>query len=398
MIELTSKGEITMKAELINQFQERYKHAGELFFSPGRVNLIGEHTDYNGGMVFPCAITYGTYAVAALRKDQEVHFYSNNFAKKGEIVCDITSLHYDEKDDWANYAKGVIYYVQEKGYRLSTGFDILIEGNIPNGAGLSSSASLEVLIGTILKDLYDFDIDPIDIVKIAQEAENKFVGMNCGIMDQFIIGMGKKDHAIALNTATLAYTYAPVKLKDASIVIMNTCKQRGLMDSKYNERRKECETALKELQTKADIQNLCDLSGLEFDQIKDTIQSEERMRRAKHAIHENERVKLAIDALSKDDLTTFGQLMNASHISLRDDYEVTGIELDTLVEAAWKQPGTIGARMTGAGFGGCAIAIVSNPMIEAFQEKVRKEYLDKIGYACDFYIASIGDGARKVVE
>lgn len=387
-----------MKTELHTQFQARFGQEGTLFFSPGRVNLIGEHTDYNGGMVFPCAITYGTYAVAALRTDDELHFYSNNFTEQGEIVCSLNDLHFDPKDDWANYAKGVVHFIQEKGYALPHGFDILIEGNIPNGAGLSSSASLEVLTGTVVNDLYGFGIDMIDIVKIGQEAENKFVGMNCGIMDQFIIGMGKKDHATALDTATLNFTYAPVKLKEASIVIMNTCKRRGLADSKYNERRSECETALAELQTKTDIKNLCDLSVAEFETIKDAIQSEVRYRRAKHAISENERVKEAITALKQDDLETFGKLMNASHISLRDDYEVTGMELDTLVEAAWKQKGVIGARMTGAGFGGCAIAIVNNADIEDFKVKVKEEYLENIGYACEFYIASIGDGAQKVVE
>lgn len=384
-----------METKLRQQFEERFHHTGELFFSPGRVNLIGEHTDYNGGMVFPCAITYGTYAVAAKRQDKEIHFYSNNFQELGEIICDLDDLHYDKQDDWANYAKGVLYFIQQKGYQLPTGFDILIDGNIPNGAGLSSSASLEVLVGTVANTLFELSIDMIEIVKISQEAENKFVGMNCGIMDQFIIGMGKKDCATALDTATLQFTYAPVKLKDASIVIMNTCKRRGLADSKYNERRSECEEALAELKTVIDIQNLCDLSVAQFDEVKDVIKSEVRLRRAKHAISENERVKLAITALEQDDLATFGKLMNASHISLRDDYEVTGIELDTLVAAAWQQEGVIGARMTGAGFGGCAIAIVKQDAIEAFQQHVKALYMEQIGYPCEFYIASIGDGARK---
>lgn len=384
--------------QLTQQFQELFHTEGEAFFSPGRVNLIGEHTDYNGGMVFPCAITYGTYAIASMRDDEEIHFFSNNFKEQGEIICHINDLHYDKQDDWANYAKGVFFYIQEKGYILKKGCNILIEGNIPNGAGLSSSASLEVLTGTIINELYHLDIPMIDIVKIGQEAENKFVGMNCGIMDQFIIGMGKKDHATALDTSTLQFTYAPVRLKEASIVIMNTCKRRGLADSKYNERRSECETARKELQTKVDIKNLCDLSVEEFDRVKDVIQSEVRIRRAKHAISENQRVKEAIFALEKDDIVTFGKLMNASHVSLRDDYEVTGIELDTLVEAAWNQEGCIGARMTGAGFGGCAIAIVKNDAIPAFESNVKAAYLEKIGYPCEFYIASIGDGASKMVK
>ena len=388
-----------MKKRLIKEFTDIFEVPGEaLFFSPGRVNLIGEHTDYNGGMVFPCAITFGTYAVVSKRTDSCMRLFSNNFKEKGIIDVALQTLHYDKKDDWANYVKGVLYFLQQEGFEIPCGLNILIEGNIPNGAGLSSSASLEVLTGTILKETFQLPISKLDIIKLSQKAENQFVGMNCGIMDQFIIGMGKKDHAIALDTGTLEYTYAPVQLKQASIVIMNTNKQRGLTDSKYNERRAECEHALSQLQTVVKIKNLCDLKETEFEKVQHIITSPVERKRARHAVLENIRVKKAIAALEKNDIEEFGALMNASHISLRDDYEVTGIELDTLVESAWNQSGKIGARMTGAGFGGCAIAIVRNDDIEDFTAAVRREYTQAIGYEPDFYIASIGDGAGKLAE
>lgn len=388
-----------MKKRLIKEFTDIFEVPGEaLFFSPGRVNLIGEHTDYNGGMVFPCAITFGTYAVVSKRTDSCMRLFSNNFKEKGIIDVALQTLHYDKKDDWANYVKGVLYFLQQEGFEIPCGLNILIEGNIPNGAGLSSSASLEVLTGTILKETFQLPISKLDIIKLSQKAENQFVGMNCGIMDQFIIGMGKKDHAIALDTGTLEYTYAPVQLKQASIIIMNTNKQRGLTDSKYNERRAECEHALSQIQTVVKIKDLCDLKETEFEKVQHVITSPVERKRARHAVLENIRVKKAIAALEKNDIEEFGALMNASHISLRDDYEVTGIELDTLVESAWNQSGTIGARMTGAGFGGCAIAIVRNDDIEDFTAAVRREYTQAIGYEPDFYIASIGDGAGKLAE
>lgn len=388
-----------MKKRLIKEFTDIFEVPGEaLFFSPGRVNLIGEHTDYNGGMVFPCAITFGTYAVVSKRTDSCMRLFSNNFKEKGIIDVALQTLHYDKKDDWANYVKGVLYFLQQEGFEIPCGLNILIEGNIPNGAGLSSSASLEVLTGTILKETFQLPISKLDIIKLSQKAENQFVGMNCGIMDQFIIGMGKKDHAIALDTGTLEYTYAPVQLKQASIIIMNTNKQRGLTDSKYNERRAECEHALSQIQTVVKIKNLCDLKETEFEKVQHIITSPVERKRARHAVLENIRVKKAIAALEKNDIEEFGAWMNASHISLRDDYEVTGIELDTLVESAWNQSGTIGARMTGAGFGGCAIAIVRNDDIEDFTAAVRREYTQAIGYEPDFYIASIGDGAGKLAE
>lgn len=387
-----------MEKRLMKEFEAVFKAQGEaVFFSPGRVNLIGEHTDYNGGMVFPCAITLGTYAVVSRRADAHMLLYSNNFREKGIIDVDLNKLQYDKQDDWANYVKGVLYFTQQEGYKLPCGLNILIEGNIPNGAGLSSSASLEVLIGTILKELFQLPLSMLDIIKLSQKAENQFVGMNCGIMDQFIIGMGKKGHAIALDTATLKHTYVPVQLKQASIVIMNTRKQRGLTDSKYNERRAECEHALSQIQKIMKIKSLCDLKEEEFEKIQHSITNPVERKRVRHAVLENIRVKKAITALENNDIIEFGALMNASHISLREDYEVTGVELDTLVESAWQQSGTIGARMTGAGFGGCAIAIVEDETIEDFKQAVCKEYTKRIGYEPEFYIASIGHGAGELV-
>lgn len=386
-----------MKERLKKEFQEIFQIPAErVFFSPGRVNLIGEHIDNNGGIVLPCAITYGTYGAAAKRKDRKICFYSDNFKDKGVIQADLDGLEYTEKDDWANYAKGVIFFMQQAGCRIPCGLDILIAGNIPNGAGLSSSASLEVLIGTMINDMFGLGRTPLEIVQLSKKAENEFIGVNCGIMDQFIIGMGKKDHAVALNTATLEYDYIPVHLKGSCIVIMNTNKRRGLADSKYNERLQESQTAFNRLKQSLEIQHLCDLEPADFEKYAGLIKDPVHRRRARHAVMENARVKAAVEALRQGDIQRFGQLMNASHMSLRDDYEVTGKELDTLVESAWKQPGVLGARMTGAGFGGCAIALVEEDKVDTFVEHVNNEYTDAIGYAPDFYKASIGSGAKRL--
>ena len=388
-----------MIKRLSEEFYQLYQEEKDaVFFSPGRVNLIGEHTDYNGGMVFPCAITIGTYALVKERVDRKLRLYSNNFKEKGIIEVSLDDLHYEEKDNWANYVKGVFYHLQMAGYVISHGFDLLIEGTIPHGSGLSSSASLEVLIAVIAKDMLHLPLDLIPLIKLCQKAENEFIGVNCGIMDQFIIAMGKKDQAIALNAGTLSYRHVPISLKDACIVIMNTNKKRELADSKYNERRAECEITLKELQNAVKIAHICDLIPEQLEEYRSFIQDDIRYRRVKHAISEHARVKKAIEALRKNDITRFGKLMNESHRSLRDDYEVTGKELDTLVSSAWKQKGVIGARMTGAGFGGCAIALVKREAVEAFQRNVKAEYERIIGYPCDFYIAQVGDGAGRIDE
>jgi galactokinase len=383
--------------KLKDMFKKVYGVQSEkVFFAPGRVNLIGEHTDCYGGNVFPCALTFGTYAIVSKRNDKKIRFYSENFESLGIIDVDIDKIEYDKKHDWANYPKGVIWAFENSGMKIDSGFDILFYGDIPNGAGLSSSASIEVLMGVVLKDLYDIDIDMIDIVKRSKEAENQFIGVNCGIMDQFAIGMGKKDCAILLDTNTLKYQYANIRLNGASIIIANTNKRRGLANSKYNERRTESETALKDLQTELKITALCELNEEEFEKSRHLIKDEVCARRAKHAIYENQRTLKAVKALGNSDIELFGKLMNASHISLRDDYEVTGIELDSLVEIAWKKPGVIGSRMTGAGFGGCTVSIVKDEFIDDFIKNVGSEYKEKIGYEAEFYVAQIGDGARKL--
>ena len=382
---------------LEQKFKEVFgKDAEQQFFAPGRVNLIGEHTDYNGGNVFPCAIDKGTYGLVSKRADRTFRMYSENFADLGVMEFTLDELGHDKKHDWANYPKGVIKMFVEEGFKIDSGFDFLVSGNIPNGAGLSSSASIEMLTGIVLKDLFHLSIDPIAMALLGKKVENLFIGVNSGIMDQFAIAMGKKDHAILLDCNTLKYDYVPVVLKDEVIVIANTNKRRGLADSKYNERRAECDEALAELQTKLPIKALGELSIEEFEANKDLIKSPIRQKRAKHAVYENQRTLKAQKELSAGNLAEFGKLMNQSHISLRDDYEVTGVELDTLAALAWEQPGVVGSRMTGAGFGGCTVSIVKKDKVDDFIKNVGEAYKNKIGYAADFYIAAVSEGARKL--
>ena len=383
-----------MVEQLKNKFAEVFGPEGEsaVYFAPGRVNMIGEHTDYNGGHVFPCALTIGTYGVVRKRQDRKLRFYSMNFEQLGVMESSLDELVPSKDADWTNYPKGVLWAFKERGMEVTEGFDLLLFGNIPNGSGLSSSASVEVLTGYILKDQYGFDVTNQDLALIGQFSENRFNGVNCGIMDQFAIAMGKADHAIFLDTNTLDYTYVPLKLDGAKIVIACSNKKRGLGDSKYNERRSECETALAELRKVVDIKSLGELTEEQFEANKDAIGDEVRVRRARHAVYENQRTIQAVEALQKQDLKKFGELMNASHVSLRDDYEVTGIELDTLVEEAWKVDGVIGSRMTGAGFGGCTVSIVEDAAVDRFIESVGTAYRDKIGYAADFYVVQVGSG------
>lgn len=386
---------------MVEQLRDKFKEIfGEdetgVYFAPGRVNMIGEHTDYNGGHVFPCALTIGTYGVVRKRSDRKLRFYSMNFEHLGVLESSLDDLTPSKQADWTNYPKGVIWAFKERGMEVTEGFDLLLFGNIPNGSGLSSSASVEVLTGYILKDLYGFDVTNQDLALIGQYSENHFNGVNCGIMDQFAIAMGKADHAIFLDTNTLDFTYVPLKLDGAKIVISCSNKKRGLGDSKYNERRRECETALAELQKVVDIKSLGELTEEQFEQHKDAIGDEVRMRRARHAVYENQRTIKAVEALKKQDVKKFGELMNASHVSLRDDYEVTGIELDTLVEEAWKVDGVIGSRMTGAGFGGCTVSIVEDAAVDHFIECVGAAYKEKIGYAADFYVVQVGAGPRRL--
>lgn len=383
-----------MKDVLLKEFASIFGAVDhtQVFFAPGRVNLIGEHTDYNGGHVFPCALTIGTYAVARRNNGTTLRFYSMNFKSLGVIESDINQLTYQKEHDWANYPKGMLKILKDANFSIEEGMDILYYGNIPNSSGLSSSASIEVLTAFLCKSLFQLEIDQIQIALLAQKAENTFIGVNCGIMDQFAIANGKKDQAIFLDTATLSFEYAPITLDAMKIVIACSNKKRGLGDSKYNERRRECEEALAFLQTKIDIQSLGDLTEEAFDAIKEAIPDNIRRKRAKHAVYENQRTMKAVKALKDNDIKRFGELMKESHISLRDDYEVTGVELDTLVESAWKQDGVLGSRMTGAGFGGCTVSIVKDDFVDAFIANVGNEYKEKIGYAADFYVVEVGDG------
>ncbi|HCS14650.1 MAG TPA: galactokinase [Lachnospiraceae bacterium] len=387
-----------MKEKIYKRFQEIFGAEGEIgvYFAPGRVNLIGEHTDYNGGHVFPCALTIGTYGAVRKRNDNKLRFYSMNFEHLNVIESSLDDLIPRKNAGWTNYPKGVMWALREKGYEIPCGIDLMLFGNIPNGSGLSSSASVEVLTGYILNDLFDLGISNQDLALLGQFSENNFNGVNCGIMDQFAIAMGKKDHAIFLDTADLSFEYAPIKLEGAKIVISCSNKKRGLGDSKYNERRAECEEALEEIRQKVKVDSLGDLSEEQFEEVRDAIKDATRQKRAKHAVYENQRTIKAVQALKANDIELFGKLMNASHVSLRDDYEVTGIELDTLVEEAWKIEGVIGSRMTGAGFGGCTVSIVKDDAVDTFIEKVGTAYKAAIGYAADFYVVQIGDGPAKL--
>ena len=388
-----------MTAKLMETFLKLYGEGGEVrtYFAPGRVNLIGEHTDYNGGHVFPCALTLGTYGLARKREDRTLRFYSVNFEKLGVVETSLDDLVPHKEVSWTNYPKGVMWAFEKRGYRLEHGLDILIWGNIPNGSGLSSSASLEVLTGVILKDIFGFDqVSMVDIALIGQDAENNFNGCNCGIMDQFASAMGKKDHAIFLDTNTLNYEYAPVVLEDAKIVITNSKVKHSLVDSAYNDRRNESETALRELQTEVEIQTLGDLTEEEFEMHKNAIKDPIRQKRAKHAVYENQRTIRAVEALKNNDVELFGKLMNASHQSLRDDYEVSCEEIDILVDLAQAMPGVLGSRITGGGFGGCTVSIVKNDTVDRFVEEIGKAYQEKVGHEAEFYVVEIGDGAGRL--
>ena len=387
-----------MKELVLKKFEELFGDTTDVnvYFAPGRVNMIGEHTDYNGGHVFPCALTIGTYAAARKRTDDRLCFYSMNFEKLGVIESSITDLKPEKEAHWTNYPKGVMWAFEKRGFKMPCGLDIVLNGNIPNGSGLSSSASLEVLTGYLLRDLFGFDVTNVDLALIGQYSENNFNGMNCGIMDQFASAMGKKDNAIFLDTADLSFEYAPLVLEGAKIIVTNSKVKHSLVDSEYNVRRSECEKALEELQSVIGINTLGDLSEEQFEQYKAAIKDDVRVRMAKHAVYENQRTVRAVEALKKNDLTLFGRLMNESHVSLRDDYQVSCDEIDVLVEEAWKVPGVIGSRITGGGFGGCTVSIVKEEAVEAFREKVGAAYRERVGKEADFYVVEIGDGPSKL--
>ena len=383
-----------MKEAVLEKFRELFGDAEgvNVYFAPGRVNLIGEHTDYNGGHVFPCALTIGTYVAARKRAVRIITFYSMNFDRLGILEGSLDDLTPLKDADWTSYPKGVMWAFAGRGMEMDCGLDIVLYGNIPNGSGLSSSASLEVVTGYMLKDLYGFDVTNVDLAKIGQYSENHYNGMNCGIMDQFASAMGKKDNAIFLDTADLSYEYAPLVLDGAKIVVTNSNVKHSLVNSAYNERRSECEKALEELQTVVEIKGLGDLNEEAFEAYKGAIQSEVQVRSAKHEVYENQRTIRSVEALKKNDIKLFGELMNASHVSLRDDYEVSCEEIDVLVEEAWKVEGVIGSRITGGGFGGCTVSIVRDEAVDAFREKVGAAYQERVGRTADFYVVEIGDG------
>ena len=387
-----------IQQNVLDKFKELFGADGDIrvYFAPGRVNLIGEHTDYNGGHVFPCALTIGTYMAARKRDDRKLRFYSMNFDNLGVVESSLDEFTPDPDGLWTNYPMGVMWAFEGRGMKLESGLDIVLFGNIPNGSGLSSSASLEVVTGYMLKDIYGFDVTNQDIALIGQYSENNYNGCNCGIMDQFASAMGKKDNAIFLDCNTLDFEYAPIVLDGAKIVVTNSMVKHSLVTSAYNDRRNESAQALKDLQTVCDIKTLGDLTDEEFEAHKDAIKDEVARKRGKHAVYENQRTIKAVKALKENDIETFGKLMNASHVSLRDDYETSCPEVDVLVDEAWKISGVIGSRMTGAGFGGCTVSIVKDDAVDAFIEKVGTAYKNKIGYAADFYVVEIGDGPVKL--
>lgn len=389
-----------MKKDLVQAFYEVYgndsKRELDSFFAPGRVNLIGEHIDYNGGMVFPCSLDLGIYMLVRKRKDNTINLTSLNMSSQIYINAK-EDIVFKKKDYWANYPKGVIKYFQNLGIDIG-GMDILYYGNLPNSSGLSSSAALEVVTAYALNELFNGKLTRLKIVELSQEVEREFLGVNCGIMDQFAVGFGKDNSAILLNCNTLEYKYAPLRLGDYKIVICNTNKKRGLAESKYNERRNECDSALKDLQKRLDINYLCDLTPDQFEENKDVIQNPIHRKRAKHAVYENARVIDTTKELNDNNIKGFGQLMNESHKSLRDLYEVSCQELDVLVDEALKIDGTLGARMTGAGFGGCTVNIVKESEIVRFKEVVSKEYEKRTDIKADIYIANVGGGVRKIEQ
>lgn len=385
-----------MKQQLVDKFLEIYGEGDgvKAYFAPGRVNLIGEHTDYNGGHVFPCALTVGTYGIARRREDKEIRLYSLNYPECGMVKASLTDLAYRQKDGWGNYPKGVIQTFISKNCRIPCGLDILYYGDIPKGLGIGSSASIEVVTGLILKDLMELkDLSMIDLALFAQLAENEYMGMSCGIMDPFVIAMSKKDHAIFLDASDLSYIYAPLALPHEKIIITNSQKARLAVDERYQERRAQCEKALKELQTVIAIRNLGELTAEVFEQVQEMIGSPVRLRRARHAVTENQRTIQAVEALKRGDIFELGQLMNASHLSLKEDYEVSCEELDILVEEAWDIDGVLGSRMMGAGFGGCTVSIVENSAVNEFIQKVGENYEKRTGLHADFYVVETGNGA-----
>lgn len=386
--------------QVLEAFRAAYGSFGDVrsFFAPGRVNLIGEYTDFNGGHVLPCALTIGTYAVARKREDSCIRLFSVNFKESGVLETTLQTLEKSDKDSWGNYPKGVASILIKEGCAVDSGFDIAFGGNIPNGAGLSSSASIEVVTTAALNALFKLKITPVRQAVLARKAENEYIGVNCGIMDQFAIAMGKQDHAVLLNTDTMRYEHVPLQLKGYRIVIANTNRRRGLADSKYNERFSECREALADLQKITVISTLGDLNLDQFNAAAYGIKRGVVLKRARHVVSENMRTLQAIQVLEAGDLKGFGNLMNESHRSLREDFEVSCKELDLLVALAQAHEGVLGARLTGAGFGGCTVNLVDESQVADFIRCVGETYRAEIGYNADFYVVEAGDGAREITD
>ncbi len=381
--------------ELKIAFEKTYsKPAEAMYFAPGRVNLIGEHTDYNGGAVFPCALSFGTNLLLAKNDKKVMNFKSLNQPEIVTLNFDQLTTRLDKS--WVNYPLGVMAQFIKRGITFTQGYDILIWGNVPNGAGLSSSAALEVVTAYALNDQLGTNFNRTDIALIGQKAEHEFALVNCGIMDQFVSANGAKDHAVHLNCDTLEFELVPVKLEGVKIVISNTHSPHKLDSGAYNQRVAECKKAVEQLNTVRPLKYLAELTEAEFKSIESAITDPVAHKRARHVVGEVQRTSDAVKALKAGDITLFGKLMNASHASLRDDYEVTGPELDCMAEEAWKIDGVIGSRMTGGGFGGCTVSLVKEEAIDTFIAQVGANYEKRIGIKPDFYIAEIGDGATKL--
>lgn len=367
-----------------------------VFSSPARINIIGEHIDYNGGKVFPAAIDRYLYVAIRRREDSKISY--NDIKFPGTFSFDINDdFAFRKENGYANYLNGILSILKRRGYKIPSGFDILMVSNVPPAGGISSSSALECGFAYAVSELFGLGVSRKDIALIGQQSEHEFMGVNCGIMDQYIIATGKKDTAEVLDCAKVEHEYVPLELGDYRFVVMNTRKKRQLADSKYNERRSQCEAALKILQDKGvEAQDLCSLSPVKWEAVKHFISDGVLQKRANHCVYENQRVLDAVAALKAGDLIRLGRLLDESHASLKSDYEVTGIELDTLAETAQKQEGCLGARMTGAGFGGCAIALVHKDKVEAFTEAVQKAYTAAIGYEAGFFSCSSGDGVSEV--
>lgn len=382
--------------QLKSAYEAAYqKFATDIFFSPGRVNLIGEHTDYNGGFVFPCALSFGTYLLMAPNNEQKINFRSLNIDAVYSLELTQLTTPLPNKA-WANYPLGVIAQFIKRGVSITQGYDILFWGNVPAGAGLSSSAAMEVVTAFAFNELLGTGYDRTELAKIGQASEHEFAGVMCGIMDQFASAQGKKDHAIYLNCDTLQFDLVPVKLEGIKVVVSNTHSPHHLDSGAYNDRVRQCQLAVQQISAVRPIKNLAELSQADFNQVENAITDEVAHRRARHVVGEVQRTKDAVEALQQGNIELFGKLMTQSHISLRDDYEVTGLQLDSLAEAAWKVEGVLGSRMTGGGFGGCTVSLVRDEAIPMFIEQVGAEYTEKTGLKADFYIAEIGDGAHRI--